>query len=37
MPSVPYRYWFFLACLLLLTVSIFGCFLLLLFNRISLR
>ena len=36
MPNLSYRYWFFLAMLLFLTVTIFGCFLLMLFGRISL-
>jgi len=35
MASLSFRYWFFLAALLFLTVTVFGCFLLLLFGRIS--
>ncbi len=36
MAGISYRYWFILALLLLLTVIVFGCFMLLLFGRISL-
>jgi hypothetical protein len=33
--GLPYRYWFFLALLALITIIVFGCFLLLLFRVIG--